>query len=96
MAKLLYGSGLRLMESVRLRVQCLDFDMNEITVRDGKGNKDRITLFPETIQPVLREHLERVKLVHEKDLADGYGSVYLPYALERCKNNKLFLTRPLE
>ncbi len=61
--------------------------MNEITVRDGKGNKDRITLFPETIQPLLREHLERIKLIHEKDLADGYGRVYLPYALERKYSN---------
>lgn len=87
MAKLLYGSGLRLMECVRLRVHDLDFNMNEITVRDGKGNKDRITLFPETIQPLLREHLERIKLIHEKDLADGYGRVYLPYALERKYSN---------
>lgn len=87
MAKLLYGSGLRLMECVRLRAQDLDFDMNEITVRDGKGNNDRITLFPDTIQPVLAEHLERVKLIHNKDLVDGYGSVYLPYALERKYTN---------
>jgi len=83
MAKLLYGSGLRLLECLRLRVHDMDFAMNEITVRDGKGNKDRIALFPEIVQSALREHLERVKLTHEKDLADGYGSVYLPYALER-------------
>ena len=83
MAKLLYGSGLRLMECHRLRVHDLDFDMNEITVRDGKGFNDRITLLPEPVQPTLREHLERVKILHEKDLADGYGRVYLPYALAR-------------
>lgn len=83
MAKLLYGSGLRLMECLRLRVHDLDFDMNEITVRDGKGFKDRITLLPEPVQPMLREHLERVKILHEKDLAAGYGRVYLPYALAR-------------
>ncbi len=83
MAKLFYGSGLRLLECLRLRVQDLDFKMNEIIVRDGKGEKDRITLFPESVQPNLCEHLERVKIVHEKDLADGYGRVYLPYALAR-------------
>lgn len=83
MAKILYGSGLRLMECLRLRVHDLDFEMNELTVRDGKGEKDRITLFPELIQPALREHLERVKLLHDLDLAAGHGSVYLPYALER-------------
>jgi len=83
MAKLLYGSGLRLMECLRLRVHDLDFDMNEITVRDGKGFKDRITLLPEPVQPTLREHLERVKILHEKNLVHGYGRVYLPYALAR-------------
>lgn len=56
----------------------MDFDMNEIIVRDGKGFKDRIALLPEPVQPKLREHLERVKILHEKDLADGCGSVYLP------------------
>jgi len=83
MAKLLYGSGLRLMECMRLRVHDLDFDMNEITVRNGKGFKDRITLFPEPVQTALHEHLERVKILHEQDLADGFGHVYLPYALAR-------------
>ena len=87
MAKLLYGSGLRLMECIRLRVHDLDFNMNEITVRDGKGGNDRITLFPEPVQSPLLEHLERVKLLHEKDLAVGYGCVYLPYALERKYTN---------
>jgi integron integrase len=83
MAKLLYGSGLRLIECLRLRVQDLDFGMPEVTVRDGKGEKDRLTLFPEAVHAVMREHLERVRIVHEKDLADGYGRVYLPHALAR-------------
>jgi len=87
MAKILYGSGLRLMECVRLRVHDLDFDMNELTVRDGKGGKDRITLFPQLIQPALREHLERVRIVHDQDLAAGYGNVYLPYALGKKYSN---------
>jgi integron integrase len=81
MARLLYGSGLRLMECLRLRVHDLDFDMKEISVRDGKGGKDRITLLPEPVQPVLQEHLKRVKLLHDQDLAAGYGAVYLPHAL---------------
>lgn len=83
MAKLLYGSGLRLMECLRLRVQDLDFGMNELTVRDGKGGNDRITLFPEPLREVLRTHLERVKILHQQDLAAGYGRVYLPHALAR-------------
>ena len=83
MAKLMYGGGLRLMECIRLRVKDLDFEMNEIHVRDGKGGKDRLTLLPESAKPALREHLERVRLLHEQDLAAGYGSVYLPHALER-------------
>jgi integron integrase len=83
MAKLLYGSGLRLMECVRLRVQDIDFDQHQIIVRDGKGGKDRVTMLPDALVPFLREHLQRVRLIHESDLAQGYGSVYLPYALER-------------
>jgi integron integrase len=83
MAKLIYGSGLRLMECVRLRVKDIDFENNQLVVRDAKGMKDRVTVLPESLKPVLREHLDRVKLVHKKDLAKGYGQVYLPYALER-------------
>ena len=83
MAKLLYGAGLRLMECVRLRVQDIDFAQHQIIVRDGKGSKDRITMLPDALVPFLQEHLKRVKLLHESDLAQGYGSVYLPYALER-------------
>jgi integron integrase len=82
-AKLLYGSGLRLMEALRLRVQDLDFGMKQLTVRDGKGAKDRFTMLPEKVIPALQEHLERVRRLHEKDLAEGGGSVYLPGALER-------------
>ena len=71
------------MECLRIRVQDLDFGMNEINVRDGKGGKDRITVLPESIQTARGEHLERVKILHEQDLTAGYGSVYLPYARER-------------
>lgn len=83
MSKILYGSGLRLMECIRLRVKDLDFEMNEINVRDGKGGKDRLTLFPEPIQEPLKEHLEWVKQLYERDLEEGFGQVDLPYALER-------------
>jgi integron integrase len=82
-AKLLYGSGLRLMECLRLRVKDIDFGMNQIMVRDGKGKIDRVTLLPESAKLKLIEHLERVKTVHENDLSQGYGKVYLPYALSR-------------
>ncbi len=81
MAQLLYGSGLRLMECLRLRIKDIDFDYRTITVRDGKGQKDRIVPLPETIIPDLRRQIERVRLLHEEDLAAGHGEVYLPYAL---------------
>ncbi len=83
MAKLLYGSGLRLMECVRLRVKDVDFAQRQIIVRDGKGMKDRITMLPDVLIQRLREHLQHTKHIHEDDLAKGYGSVYLPFALER-------------
>ncbi len=83
MAKLLYGSGIRLMECIRLRVKDIDFEINEIRVRSGKGDKDRLVPLPESIKPALNMHLERVQLIHEKDLADGHGAVYLPHALKR-------------
>ena len=82
-ASLLYGSGLRLLEGLRLRVQDLDFAMKQLTVRDGKGAKDRYTVLPESLIPDLRQHLERVQLRHQEDLAAGFGSVYLPGALDR-------------
>ncbi|MCS6906467.1 MAG: integron integrase [Anaerolineales bacterium] len=81
MTQLLYGSGLRLMECLRLRVQDIDFNHRAIIVRDGKGQKDRIVPLPETIIPDLRRQIERVRLLHEEDLAAGHGEVYLPYAL---------------
>jgi integron integrase len=83
MASVMYGAGLRLMECLRLRVQDLDFSRNEILVRDGKGAKDRITMLPESLKAPLQEHLETVKAIHERDLADGWGRVLLPNALDR-------------
>ncbi len=80
---LLYGSGLRLMETVRLRVKDIDFEYMEVLVRDGKGEKDRRTILPRPLAEPLRRHLERVRLLHEKDLGEGFGEVYLPYALAR-------------
>jgi integron integrase len=82
MAKLLYGSGLRALECARLRVKDIDFEQRLIVVRDGKGEKDRITMLPDNVVAPLQEHLARVRQLHAKDLADGYGAVYLPYALE--------------
>ena len=83
MAKILYGAGLRLMECIRLRVQDLDFERNLIYVRSAKGNKDRTTLFPRSIQLEMRRQLEKVKRSHNEDLAQGYGGVYLPEDLAR-------------
>jgi integron integrase len=83
MAKLLYGSGLRASECVRLRVKDLDFDLRQITVREGKGEKDRFTMLPESIAPQLQEQLNWARLLHQRDLRQGHGVVHLPYALER-------------
>jgi len=83
MAGLLYGSGLRLMECLRLRIKDIDFDYKQIQVRDGKGSKDRITTMPQSIISALKTHLERVKHIHKNDLQEGYGGVYLPFALQR-------------
>jgi integron integrase len=83
MAGLLYGSGLRLMECVRLRVKDVDPGYLRVTVRDGKGGKDRITMLPVNAAKPLDRHLQKVKAQHEQDLEDGFGSVYLPDALER-------------
>ncbi len=82
-ASLLYGSGLRLMECLRLRIQQIDFARNEILVRDGKGGKDRITMLPERLKQPLREHLGKVRAQHAQDLAEGWGRVELPGALAR-------------
>jgi integron integrase len=81
--KLLYGSGLRLMEALRLRVKDLDFEMKQLTVHDGKGAKDRYTVLAESVIPALREHLGRVQVVHAQDLRQGGGAVYMPGALDR-------------
>jgi integron integrase len=83
MAKLLYGTGLRLMECLRLRVKDIDFAQHQIVVRDGKGMEDRVTMLPASLVVPLQEHLARVKRLHAHDLTKGYGSVYLPFALER-------------
>ena len=80
---LLYGSGLRLMECLRLRVKDLDFERLEMTVRHGKGGKDRVTMLPQSVVPALKNQLEHTKVLHERDLSEGFGAVYLPYALAR-------------
>jgi integron integrase len=83
MASLLYGSGLRLMECVRLRVKDVDFGYARITVRDGKGAKDRVTMLPVHLAKPLERHLQKVEAQHLEDIEAGYGFVYLPTALER-------------
>jgi len=81
--EVLYGTGLRLLECLRLRVKDVDFGSNALTVRDGKGAKDRLTVLPQRLVPGLRRHLEEVRRVHEEDLAAGWGRVVLPHALDR-------------
>jgi integron integrase len=83
MAGLLYGSGLRLMECVRLRVKDIDFAYAQILLRDAKGGRDRVTMLPAKLSEPLQRHLVKIKAQHEQDLADGFGSVDLPFALER-------------
>jgi integron integrase len=83
MGHLLYGAGLRLMECLRLRVKDIDFSANQIVVREGKGNKDRITILPSVVKTPLVAHLAHVRELHHHDLARGLGSVYLPHALHR-------------
>jgi integron integrase len=83
LARLMYGTGMRLMEALRLRVKDVDFSYKQIIVREGKGDKDRVTMLPEVLVAPLQKHLVRVKNLHKTDLADGYGRVYLPYALAR-------------
>jgi integron integrase len=83
MGELMYGSGLRLLECLRLRVKDLDFERGEITVREGKGGKDRVTMLPVAVRPAVLAHLGRVKHLHERDLAAGFGRVHLPHALDR-------------
>lgn len=78
---LLYGTGMRLLECLRLRVKDVEFTRREIIIREGKGNKDRVTMLPENVVLPLTAHLERVKAIHQRDLDDGFGTVYLPNAL---------------
>ena len=81
MAKLLYGSGLRLMECVRLRIKDVDFQRKQILVRNGKGQKDRYTILIDNVIEPLQRQIAYAAALHDKDLAQGYGSVHLPYAL---------------
>jgi integron integrase len=83
MAQLLYGAGLRVMECVRLRVKDIDYSYRQITVRDGKGGNDRVTMLPVIVIEHLKRHLEKVKTTHGLDLNAGFGKVYLPGALEK-------------
>jgi integron integrase len=83
LAKILYGSGLRLMECLRLRVKDIDFGNHQIVVRDGKGEDDRSTILPDSLIPLLRTHIKTIQSIHQKDLKNGFGEVYLPYALAK-------------
>lgn len=87
MARLIYGSGIRLMECIRLRIQDVDFGQSQIYVRDGKGGKDRTTYLPKMVADELQQHIERVKILHRQDLDEGFGAVYLPDALEKKYKN---------
>ena len=82
-ASLLYGAGLRVMECLRLRVKDVDLEYRQILVRDGKGDKDRVTMLPDKLIEPLRAHLERARGLHARDLREGYGEVNMPYALAR-------------
>ena len=82
-ASLMYGAGLRLMECLRLRIKDIDFSYNQIFIRSGKGEKDRVTMLPISLKEPLRKHMLTVKLIHQTDLKQGLGEVHLPYALAR-------------
>lgn len=81
--KLLYGTGIRLMEALRLRIQDVDFEQRQLLVRSGKGDKDRITTLPESLIVELKRQFEKVRDIHNTDLAEGFGRVYMPFALDR-------------
>ncbi|MEA3387029.1 MAG: integron integrase [Patescibacteria group bacterium] len=87
MAKLIYGSGIRLMECIRLRIMDVDFGQNIVFVRCGKGGKDRTTFLPQFILKEFHQHIEQVKMLHQCDLDDGFGKVFLPKALEKKYRN---------
>lgn len=83
MLKLIYGSGMCIMECMRLRIKDIDFQRHEILVREGKGNKDRVTMLPVSLTAALQQHLLRVQALHRSDITEGFGEVYLPFALAR-------------
>jgi len=83
MASLLYGAGLRLLECLRLRVKDIDFSTNQLVVREGKGNKDRVTVLPTSVKAPFAAHLVSVRALHQRDLEHGFGRVYLPDALHQ-------------
>ena len=83
MGMIMYGAGLCLIECLRLRVKDIDFSYKKITVREGKGGKDRVTMLPDVIIPAMQRHLQKIKKQHDKDLKDGFGTVELPYALAK-------------
>jgi integron integrase len=87
MGSLLYGTGMRLMDCLRLRILDVDFDYSQIIVREGKGKKDRVVPLPKCLNEPLRQQIDKVKLLHDEDLAEGYGEVYLPNALSRKYSN---------
>jgi integron integrase len=87
MAEILYGGGLRLMECVQLRVKDIDFEYRQLVIRDPKGGNDRLTILPESLIEPLKEHLARVKRIHNEDLAKGYGAVHMPYAFAAKYSN---------
>ncbi len=89
MAGLLYGSGLRLMECLRLRVKDVDFEYHQIIVRDGKGQKDRVTMLPQSLEEPLKIHLKKVKALHERDLAEGFGTVFCHLRLKRSTPTRI-------
>jgi integron integrase len=82
-ASLLYGAGLRLLEALRLRVKDLDFERRQLTIREPKGGRDRVAIMPETLRPAIRLQLRDVRRIHQADLREGFGEVYLPNALAR-------------
>jgi len=83
MLSLIYGAGLRKTECLRLRVKDIDFSFGQMVIRDGKGNKDRVAILPNNLMLNLKEHLKKVKILHDKDVVDGFGKVYLPTALDK-------------
>lgn len=87
MAKLIYSTGLRLMECIRLRIQDVDFGQKKIYVRGGKGGRDRVTVFPPNLTEQLQQHIVRVTALHHQDLQEGFGEVYLPNALAKKYQN---------